>query len=46
MNVFIVEDSEAVRKSLRDMLAEFPDVSVVGHAEDEAGDSEYQRVAA
>lgn len=37
MNVFIVEDSEAVRKSLRDMLAEFPDVSVVGHAEDEAG---------
>lgn len=37
MNVFIVEDSEAMRNNLRDMLAEFPDVEIVGHAVDEAG---------
>ena len=37
MNVFIVEDSEAMRESLRSMLSEFHDVKIVGYAADEAG---------
>jgi DNA-binding NarL/FixJ family response regulator len=37
MNVFIVEDSEAMREILRLMLAEFHDVKIVGYAADEAG---------
>lgn len=36
MNVFIVEDSEAMRENLRSMLSEFRDVSIVGYAADEA----------
>jgi DNA-binding NarL/FixJ family response regulator len=35
MNVFIVEDSEAIRESLRAMLSEFHDVRIVGYAADE-----------
>jgi DNA-binding NarL/FixJ family response regulator len=35
MNVFIVEDSEAMRDSLRSMLSEFHDVSIAGYAADE-----------
>lgn len=37
MNVFIVEDSETMRESLRIMLADFHDVRIVGYAADEAG---------
>jgi DNA-binding NarL/FixJ family response regulator len=37
MNVFIVEDSEAMRESLRTMLSEFHDVRIVGYAADEPG---------
>jgi DNA-binding NarL/FixJ family response regulator len=37
MNVFIVEDSEPMRESLRSMLSEFHNVSIVGYAADEAG---------
>jgi two-component system response regulator DevR len=37
MNVFIVEDSEAMRESLRTMLSEFHDVRIVGYAADETG---------
>ena len=37
MNVFIVEDSEAMRESLRTMLSEFHDVNIVGYAADESG---------
>jgi DNA-binding NarL/FixJ family response regulator len=37
MNVFIVEDSEAMRESLRSMLSDFHDVKIVGYAADEAG---------
>jgi DNA-binding NarL/FixJ family response regulator len=37
MNVFIVEDSEAMRENLRAMLSEFHDVKIVGHAADETG---------
>jgi len=37
MNVFIVEDSEAMRESLRTMLSEFHVVKVVGYAADETG---------
>ncbi len=37
MNVFIVEDSEAMRDSLRLMLSDFHDVSIVGYAADETG---------
>ena len=37
MNVFIVEDSEAMRESLRTMLSDFHDVRIVGYAADEAG---------
>ena len=37
MNVFIVEDSEAMRESLRSMLSEFHDVRIVGYAADETG---------
>ena len=35
MNVFIVEDSEAMRESLRAMLSEFHDVRIAGYAADE-----------
>ena len=41
MNVFIVEDSEAMRESLRSMLSEFHDVRIVGYAADEAGAIEH-----
>jgi len=37
MNVFIVEDSETMRESLRIMLSEFHGVRIVGYAADEAG---------
>jgi len=37
MNVFIVEDSESMRESLRSMLSEFHDVRIAGYAADEAG---------
>jgi DNA-binding NarL/FixJ family response regulator len=37
MNVFIVEDSEAMRENLRTMLSEFHDVKIVGYAAGEAG---------
>ena len=37
VNVFIVEDSEAVRKNLQTMLSGIPGVALVGHAVDEAG---------
>ena len=37
MNVFIVEDSEAMRESLRSMLSEFHDVRIAGYAADETG---------
>lgn len=37
MNVFIVEDSEAMRESLRSMLSEFHTVRIVGYAADEMG---------
>ncbi len=36
MNVLIVDDSERVRESLRDMLSEFKYVNIVGYAADEA----------
>lgn len=35
--MFIVEDSEAMRESLRTMLSDFHDVRIVGYAADEAG---------
>ena len=41
MNVFIVEDSEAMRESLRSMLSEFHDVRIVGYAADETGAIEH-----
>jgi DNA-binding NarL/FixJ family response regulator len=41
MNVFIVEDSEAMRESLRLMLSEFHDVRIAGYAADEAGAIEH-----
>ncbi len=37
MNVFIAEDSEAMRESLRSMLSEFHDARIAGYAADEAG---------
>ncbi len=37
MNVFIVEDSEAMRENLRTMLSDFHDVRIVGYAADEKG---------
>jgi DNA-binding NarL/FixJ family response regulator len=37
MNVFVVEDSEAMRESLRSMLSEFHDVRIAGYAADETG---------
>ena len=37
MNVFIVEDSEAMRENLRSMLSEFHDIKIVGYAADETG---------
>lgn len=41
MNVFIVEDSEAMRESLRSMLSEFHNVRIVGYAADETGAIEH-----
>ena len=41
MNVFIVEDSEAMRESLRAMLSEFHDVRIAGYAADETGAIEH-----
>lgn len=41
MNVFIVEDSETMRESLRSMLSEFHDVRIVGYAADELGAIEH-----
>ena len=41
MNVFIVEDSEAMRESLRTMLSDFSDVNIVGYAADETGAIEH-----
>jgi DNA-binding NarL/FixJ family response regulator len=41
MNVFIVEDSEAMRESLRNMLSEFHDVKIAGYAADETGAIEH-----
>lgn len=41
MNVFIVEDSEAMRESLRSMLSEFHDVRIAGYAADETGAIEH-----
>lgn len=41
MNVFIVEDSEVMRESLRSMLSEFHDVRITGYAADEAGAIEH-----
>ena len=41
MNVFIVEDSEAMRESLRSMLSEFHDVKIAGYAADETGAIEH-----
>ena len=37
MKVFIVEDSEIVRKHLQSMLSDIPGVEFVGYAEDELG---------
>jgi DNA-binding NarL/FixJ family response regulator len=37
INVFIVEDSEAMRASLRAMLSEFNNIRIAGYAADEAG---------
>lgn len=37
MNVFIVDDSGAMREILRSMLSDFNDVRIVGYATDEAG---------
>ena len=36
INVFIVEDSEAMREGLRLMLSEFQDARIVGYAAEEA----------
>jgi hemolysin D len=36
MNMFIVDDSEAMRESPRSMLSEFHDVKIVAYAADEA----------
>ncbi len=41
MNVFIVEDSEAMRENLRSMLSEFHDLRIVGYAADETGAIEH-----
>jgi DNA-binding NarL/FixJ family response regulator len=41
MNVFIVEDSEVMRESLRSMLSDLHDVNIVGYAEDEQGAIEH-----
>lgn len=37
MNVFIVEDSEAMRENLRGMLSDFDEFKIVGYAADETG---------
>ena len=37
INVFIVEDSETMRESLRSMLSEFHNIRITGYAADEAG---------
>ena len=39
--MFIVEDSEAMRESLRTMLSDFHDVNIVGYAADETGAIEH-----
>lgn len=41
MNVFIVEDSEAMRANLRTMLSEFHDVNIVGYSADESAAVEH-----
>lgn len=41
MNVFIVEDSVAMRENLRSMLSEFHDLRMVGYAADETGAIEH-----
>ncbi|HSM99223.1 MAG TPA: response regulator transcription factor [Gallionella sp.] len=41
MNVLIVEDSDAMRKSLRSMLSEFHEVRITGYAADEAAAIEH-----
>ncbi len=41
MNVFIVEDSAAMRASLQSMLSDLRDVRVVGYAADELGAIEH-----
>lgn len=41
MNVFIVEDSGAMRENLRSMLSDFHDVRIVGYAADEMGAIEH-----
>ena len=37
INVFIVEDSETMRESLRSMLSEFHNIRITGYAADETG---------
>jgi DNA-binding NarL/FixJ family response regulator len=37
INVFIVEDSETMRESLRSMLSEFHSIRITGYAADQAG---------
>lgn len=37
MNVFIVENSSAMRDSLQSALSDLPEIRVVGHAADESG---------
>ncbi|MDD5240689.1 MAG: response regulator transcription factor [Sulfuricella sp.] len=37
MDVFIAEDSALMRERLESLLAEVPDVAVIGHAVDESG---------
>ncbi len=41
MNVFIVEDSEKMRASLRTLLSDFHDVRIAGYAADEKGAIEH-----
>jgi DNA-binding NarL/FixJ family response regulator len=41
MNVFIVEDSEEMRESLRSMLSDLSNIRIVGYAADEQGAIEH-----
>jgi two-component system, NarL family, response regulator DevR len=41
VNVFIVEDSEAMRESLRSMLSDLRDINIVGYAADESAAIEH-----